>query len=204
VADSYAKFSFSFSLSLFLRNDAEQLHFTSASLSCAITNGMASSQAEKTKVDGIFSRNPATKKLLATFKRLHISQVFQTTTTTTTRVLLINSPLPSQSTALIIHFYRCLYRWNLLQQRIVRSNDTVGIICRQRHANWKVYRVDPRTRTRDRRTRPLRVLEPRSRYEEVGRSSSEPVVTVPTRDVVNTTRERIHLRAEGMTASRRS
>lgn len=34
--------------------------------------------------------------------------------------------------------------------------------------------------------------------EEVGRSSSEPVVTVPTRDVVNAARERIHLRVEGV------
>ncbi|KYN00967.1 hypothetical protein ALC62_08193 [Cyphomyrmex costatus] len=37
---------------------------------------MASSQAEKTKVDGIFSQNSATKKLLVAFKRLRISQVF--------------------------------------------------------------------------------------------------------------------------------
>jgi len=92
-------------------------------------------------------------------------------------------PSPRRSTVLIMHL--CLYQRSLpfvRRRRIVRSSDTVGIVCRQRHANWKVYRVDPRTRTRDRRTRPPRVLEPRSRYEEVGRSSSEPVVTVPTRE----------------------
>lgn len=44
--------------------------------------------------------------------------------------------------------------------------------------------------------------KPRSRYEEVG--PEEPVVTVPTRDVVNAARERIHLRAKRVTASRRS
>lgn len=70
-----------------------------------------------------------------------------------------------------------------------------------RRVNWKVYRVDPRARTLG--SSNPRVLEPRSRYEEV-RPSSEPVVTVPTRDVVNAAREQIHLRAEGVTASRRS
>lgn len=44
----------------------------------------------------------------------------------------------------------------------------------------------------------------RSRSRGGYRYSSEPVVTVPTRDVVNAARERIHLRVEGVTASRRS
>lgn len=107
--------------------------------------------------------------------------------------LLIRS---TQSAVLITHFCRRLY-W--------RSPPTNR--SQQRHGKYRL----PNTRigkfiasTRDRRTRPSRVLESRSRYEEVGRSSSKPVVTVPTRDVVNTARERIHLRAEEMTASRRS
>jgi len=69
----------------------------------------------------------------------------------------------------------------------------------QPRVNWKVYRVDPRARAPGSSNPPPRVLEPRSRYEEV-RPSSEPVVTVPTRDIVNAARERIHLRAEGVTS----
>lgn len=73
-----------------------------------------------------------------------------------------------------------------------------------RRANWKVYRVDPRAPARDRRTRPPRVLEP-ARGVSIsirgGRSRGRTGRAVPTRDVVNAARERIHLRVEGVTAS---